>query len=159
MYANDPKRKKQCPNCLLSFTDVSLGCVRKYCYECNANAIRCAKYKLNNPEVYRAINMSCMKNTRMKALAIVDPKLQCANCGCQHIELLEINHKHGGGNKEKKQTRKVGTNFYSDIINGKRKTEDLNLLCRVCNSLYYIESIGYVGLFKITYMPKLELLA
>jgi hypothetical protein len=62
----------------------------------------------------------------------------CENCGCDDLRLLEINHKHGGGTKES-QKGKNSNRFYLDIYKGRRKTDDLNLLCKVCNALHYLE--------------------
>lgn len=61
--------------------------------------------------------------------------IKCANCGCDKIELLEINHMNGGGTLE---NNNVGI-FICNILGGRRKTDDLNLLCKVCNSLHYLE--------------------
>lgn len=62
----------------------------------------------------------------------------CANCGCNDERLLEINHLKGGGNKELRRG-KYFTVFNWDIYMGRRNTEDLNLLCRPCNALHYLE--------------------
>ena len=62
----------------------------------------------------------------------------CANCGCDDKRLLEINHKNGGGGKELKKGKNTNV-FMWDIYMGRRKTNDLNLLCRPCNSLHYLE--------------------
>lgn len=62
----------------------------------------------------------------------------CNNCGCNDIRLLEINHKNGGGGKEMQKGKRTNA-FRSDIYSGRRKTDDLELLCRVCNAKYYLE--------------------
>jgi len=62
----------------------------------------------------------------------------CSNCGCDDQRLLEVNHKIGGGNKELQNGKKTNV-FMWDIYMGRRKTDDLNLLCRVCNALHYLE--------------------
>ncbi len=61
----------------------------------------------------------------------------CTRCGCDDSRLIEINHKAGGGKK------KEGGNFkklYVEIASGRRDTEDLELLCRPCNAIHYLES-------------------
>lgn len=63
----------------------------------------------------------------------------CANCGCDDIRLLEVNHINGGGNRELKSGKNTNV-FMWAIYMGRRKTDDLNLLCRVCNALHYLES-------------------
>ena len=62
----------------------------------------------------------------------------CVNCGCDRFEFLEVNHINGGGAKEYKHG---GNNkkFYASILSGERPTEDLNILCKPCNNLHYLE--------------------
>jgi len=61
----------------------------------------------------------------------------CVRCGCDDIRLLIIHHKDGGGNKE---IRGGKTNiFYNDILNGKRKTDDLEIFCGICHTYYHYE--------------------
>lgn len=88
---------------------------------------------------------------RRMAMLKVSPNLQCSKCGCENIRILEINHKNGGGNKEFKQfydndVRK----FWRAIISGQRKTDDLDLRCKVCNIVHYVELLGISG-FKVIY--------
>ena len=60
----------------------------------------------------------------------------CVSCGCDREELLEINHVNGGGGKEFK---KKGNKFYIDIAKMRRETNDLELLCKPCNAIHYLE--------------------
>ena len=62
----------------------------------------------------------------------------CVNCWCDDTRLLEINHINWWGGKEMMKWKKSNA-FYWDIYMGRRKTDDLNLLCKVCNSLHYLE--------------------
>jgi hypothetical protein len=62
----------------------------------------------------------------------------CARCGCDDIRLLEINHKNGGGNRELEAGR-TAPQFYYAIADGKRDPSDLEVLCRPCNALHYLE--------------------
>lgn len=65
----------------------------------------------------------------------------CSNCNCDDIRLLETNHISGGGTKE----RLTGLRLYDAVLNGKRKTSDLNVLCKVCNQLHYVQmKYGFV---------------
>jgi len=74
----------------------------------------------------------------------------CVRCGCDDIRLLEVNHKNGGGGKELRGG-KLSSKFYQDICAGKRKTDDLELLCKVCNSWHYLElKFGELP-YKISY--------
>jgi len=62
-------------------------------------------------------------------------QIKCVHCGCDKQELLEINHINGGGTKENVHPVK----FYYGILCGKRGIEDLELRCKVCNTLHYLE--------------------
>lgn len=75
---------------------------------------------------------------RMRARLLVGGgTLACANCGCDKVEMLEINHKNGGGGKEHKL---VGNKFYRLIATMARDVSDLELLCRPCNAVHYLET-------------------
>ena len=77
---------------------------------------------------------------------------KCINCGCIVCEALEINHIKGGGNKE---IRKVGRkSFLLSIYNGSRKTDDLEIRCRVCNAIHYLIEIKKLsGKWIISWEP------
>ena len=96
------------------------------------------------------------KKKRMEVLNIVsNNNIVCDRCGCNDIRLLEINHKNGGGSKETKRGKSI-YKFYAEIINGKRKTNDLELLCKVCNAWHYLE-LKYGELpYKIYYKKEEE---
>jgi len=84
-------------------------------------------------------------------LAKVDPALKCAMCGCDDTRFLEVNHIKGGGVKEriayKNEKHNESHNMILLIHNGKRGLEDLNLLCRACNSIDHLERVyGHSGL-------------
>ena len=57
----------------------------------------------------------------------------CVNCGCNDVRFLEINHINGGGREEFRNRKNLLV--YNDIVQGRRTTKDLNILCRVCNAL------------------------
>lgn len=78
-------------------------------------------------------------------------EIRCLKCGCNREELLEINHKNGGGGKE---LRGAGNKFYRDIAKLRRDVDDLELLCRVCNSLHYLELKHGVLPFSIIWNPE-----
>jgi len=88
---------------------------------------------------------------KLEVLARIDPAMKCAMCGCDDTRFLEVNHIKGGGNKElqrfKKTDHNLSQNFTMLIHKRKRGTEDLNLLCRVCNSIDHLErAYGNTGL-------------
>jgi hypothetical protein len=60
-------------------------------------------------------------------------------CECTDKRLLQINHINNDGHKERKE--KSYTVFHKEILNGKRKTDDLDIRCANCNILYKYEII------------------
>jgi hypothetical protein len=79
-----------------------------------------------------------LKKLRERALIKLG-ELKCVNCGCDVYELLEINHKNGGGRKE--HAEKSYQKFLYDIIFERVNISDYEITCRLCNTLHYIESI------------------
>jgi hypothetical protein len=75
------------------------------------------------------------RRQRRRALVLVGRgAIVCVRCGCDRPELLEINHKNGGGRKDL-----VGKWFHRAIARLERETNDLELLCRPCNAIHYLE--------------------
>lgn len=62
--------------------------------------------------------------------------LACSRCGCNRPDLLEINHKNGGGGVE---LRALKGKFYRAIAKMDRSVDDLELLCRPCNAVHALE--------------------
>lgn len=92
-----------------------------------------------------------VRDTVLKMISGGNP--HCVRCGCDDKRLLEINHKDGGGSKEN-QGGKKAQQFYWDIYMKRRKTDDLELLCRICNARHYLE-LKYGELpYKIFYNRK-----
>jgi hypothetical protein len=87
---------------------------------------------------------------RIRAMLRINSQLECVNCGCNDLRILEINHINGGGGKDYKKHKNKPELIYYAILRGERKTDDLNLLCRVCNALHYAELKGVRG-FTVTY--------
>ncbi|GAI38886.1 unnamed protein product [marine sediment metagenome] len=84
-------------------------------------------------EQQRPHNRNWMKQyyLRMRSEVIQLFGGKCVRCGCDNPLALEINHINGGGRKEPVGR---GCRFYRKILDGKRKTDDLELLCGVCNT-------------------------
>jgi hypothetical protein len=77
---------------------------------------------------------------RIQAMTIIAKgKPKCVNCGCDYLPFLEINHINGNGTQERKNDQAKGSHFCSNIVNGKRSTEDLEITCRLCNALHYLK--------------------
>jgi hypothetical protein len=97
-------------------------------------------WRENNRDKYRAQSRRAMKKVRMLALLKVGNK--CAVCGCDDVELLEINHVNGGGKKEVREMfGGIVASFYRAILNGERSTKGLNVLCVLHNQLDRVERI------------------
>ena len=63
---------------------------------------------------------------------------RCIYCGCDEMALLQINHKNGGGQQERKSTHtRTGFTFFDALIRGKRTTDDLEIVCGPDNILHY----------------------
>lgn len=72
----------------------------------------------------------------------------CERCGCDDIRLLEINHKNGGGSRQDPNRGKL----LRDIIQNRRSVDDLELLCRPCNALHYLEmKYGPLPMLKVVW--------
>lgn len=75
---------------------------------------------------------------RRRALLVVgNGTVACVRCGCDRPELIEINHKNGGGGKE---LRGLGSKWHRVIAKLERDTAALELLCRPCNAIHYLET-------------------
>ncbi|NQV90938.1 hypothetical protein HQ489_00525 [Candidatus Woesearchaeota archaeon] len=109
--------------------------------------LRTNKYYKKNISKYDQYKKKSYGGIRLESLSKVDPSLKCANCGCDDTRFLEVNHIKGGGMKEHQKRDDGMRNMILIIRSGKRGTEDLNLLCRACNSLDHLERVyGKTGL-------------
>ena len=75
---------------------------------------------------------------RKKILQKINRHLKCERCNCDDWRFLEINHKDGYGEKDRRVFGR-GASFLSKINCGQRSTDDLELLCRPCNAIHYLE--------------------
>lgn len=76
------------------------------------------------------------KRAFFKICGSASPK--CVRCQCDDLRLLEINHKDPATSGGKNRTS-AGNGFLKAIINGKHPVEGLELLCRPCNAIHYLE--------------------
>ena len=60
---------------------------------------------------------------------------KCVVCGVTDLRILTINHKNGGGTKDRKARIKV----YRELRNGSRDKKDYDVRCFNCNILYDYE--------------------
>jgi hypothetical protein len=76
---------------------------------------------------------------------------KCIRCGCKEFDLLEINHRKGGGVFERKHCYSMG--FYRSIIDGTRPIDDLEVVCMVCNAAHTAEVLKKCkGKYNIMYV-------
>ena len=74
---------------------------------------------------------------------------QCIYCGYNNKRFLEINHKNGKNGRHGEH----GPTFWTQIALGRRKTDDLEMICKVCNAKYYLQLKGIVG-FEVRWTPN-----
>jgi hypothetical protein len=93
-----------------------------------------------NPKLWKKYYKRSNKNLRMKALEIVGRgNIACSNCGCKDLRILEINHLNGRKRDEMKFGKIPTAAFYRNIVKGRRKINDLNILCKICNWAYFVK--------------------
>jgi len=119
--------------------------------------LKSKRYTQRNTTSVKEYQKGHHQKKRLEVLAKIDPSMKCAMCGCDDTRFLEINHIKGGGRKEHKGRKKIdhsSTNFVMLIHKGKRSVEDLNLLCKVCNSIDHLERVyGKSGLRTVWEKP------
>ena len=106
---------------------------------------RTSKYHQENKEWREKYYEEYNQEIKLKVFARIDPAMKCAMCGCDDTRFLEVNHIKGGGRKEqqgfKDEDHTSSQNIIMLIHTSKRGVEDLNLLCRVCNSIDHLERV------------------
>ena len=68
--------------------------------------------------------------------------MRCERCGCKELKVLEINHKNGGGYKERKEKYRSPRELWMAIIRGERQIDDFDIKCKVCNVAEHCEKIS-----------------
>lgn len=116
--------------------------LNKECYtHYMSRKIYMEKWRGENKEHINKYRKNWYRETRNKAVKIVGRgSLRCCRCGIDEYSILQINHKNGGGAKEHRKLSAY--TFYRKIVNGERKIDDLDLLCKACNYVHLAEMIG-----------------
>jgi len=118
---------ERCPKCS------KVRSVRDRNYEGRANIASLKRNMKVNPK--RRTEWD--RTYRRRAVLLVGRgDVVCVRCGCDRPELIEINHKNGGGGIE---LRKMKGKFYRAIATMNRDVSDLELLCRPCNAVHALE--------------------
>jgi hypothetical protein len=115
-----------------------------YCEKCKEiNRIKGLEF-VHSPEgkLYKKIYHQSIKFISLQMISgQIIP--QCSRCGINDIRILTINHDNGknGLDKALMTGRKPRyTAIYKHIFSGKRKTDDLSIMCYNCNMLYDYET-------------------
>ncbi len=85
--------------------------------------------KLRDPKRHLESMRAYHLRNRLKVISILGEK--CVHCGIADHRVLQIDHKNGGGNRERLLNHPVG--IYRRIINGKADLSLYQLLCANCN--------------------------
>lgn len=64
---------------------------------------------------------------------------KCVACGIRDVRVLQINHRNGGGTRERLEAGLSGSKLVRDLLNGRRRLDDLDLRCANCNILFEYE--------------------
>lgn len=104
----------------------------RHCKDCH-RAITTA-WLNKSPQRRRDIAKAWRRKLRARVLIKVSGSTlpACACCGETQIEFLTIDHINGGGRRE---SLSYGSHvaFLADIVSGKRRKDDLQILCWNCN--------------------------
>jgi hypothetical protein len=125
---------------------------RKYCLNCSPfglhNTAKLHEPSKDNKQYYRTYFKSRLKKLRTKVLEELGGAV-CCECGCDVEEIIEINHKNGGGNQDRKHRSALA--FYGDLLKGRLSMGDFNVMCRICNAHHYVRDIMGVTGFTIKF--------
>jgi len=109
---------------------------------------RLRQWRAGRPEY----STKASRQTRRTAVRLVGRGIvSCIRCGCDKPELLEINHKNGGGQAD---LRGRSQQFYRDIAMHRRDVDDLELLCKPCNAIHALELVHGPLPFSVTWGGK-----
>lgn len=92
----------------------------------------------------RGINLDAGKYPKLRRRVLEflgGPK--CVNCGCDVLEILEINHRLGGGAKHRRTKGSIQVLY--DILSGRLPLAAVEITCKVCNALHYVKMIKKIG--------------
>ncbi|MBA7562050.1 hypothetical protein ES708_03699 [subsurface metagenome] len=90
------------------------------------------KYR-RNPEYHRESVRKSHWKLRKEVMTLLGGK--CVICGLTDLRLLNLNHKNGGGTKDRGKRIKV----YREILSGVRGKNEYDVRCFNCNILYDYE--------------------
>jgi len=153
MRYKDPEKERAYQHAYREKNKEKTKLYRKEYYQKNRETLnqKSRSYAQKNTTSIKEYHKEYYEKIRTGVLSKIDPAMKCAMCGCDDTRLLEVNHIKGGGKKEqqtfKEDNHRSSQNIIMLIHKDKKDTEDLNLLCRVCNSIDHLERVyGHTGL-------------
>lgn len=114
------------------------------------------RYRARHPERVKEARKRLYINRKVRAMKLVSDA-RCEKCGCDELDYLEYNHKGGGGAKEFREYYKQNGNYLGMtdlLLSGKRKPDGLEILCRVCNAVEFLErkNNNHAGRYNIQWI-------
>lgn len=108
--------------------------------------------KLKDLGIKRMWNTSgYYKKIRLDALKKLGG-LKCAQCGCDSVKILEVNHLKGGGHQDNVK-RHDPKSLFRDIVKEKVDIKEYNVLCKVCNAHHYVSELLKIKGHKVIWNP------
>lgn len=89
------------------------------------------KWRAENKEKAQAINRGTHRRRRLKALALLGDRCLC--CGERHQSMLDIDHRFGGGSKERREQSGNNNATYREIRTMPDPKSKYQVLCSNCN--------------------------
>jgi hypothetical protein len=144
--------------CVIEAREMCKACYSKFNYTNNPLQAykRTSKYREKNRIKYITYTKNARRRRKILALQIVSKteKPRCINCGCDDINILELNYIHGGHTRLYKEGKMdVGHNLHTAIVKGRVNPTLFDVRCSVCNMQHYLESKG-IGGHQIIWVPK-----
>ena len=93
------------------------------------------KYQATEKGKIAYSNSMIRQGTKRRQALLVLLGGKCAKCGNRDPRVLQVNHLRGHGREERRKFGRI-REFYTAVLDGRRSTEDLNLLCANCNVVY-----------------------
>lgn len=94
-------------------------------------------YRAKHPDRVKHARRKQYNNRKRKAMEQCGGAI-CVRCGCDELDFLEFNHINGDGCKDWRENN--GTPMMDRILTSKRETDDIEILCRLCNAHHHLES-------------------
>lgn len=125
---------------------------KAYLREYQREYMRAYRKKLKAQGIKRSWNSAdYLQRVRLQAMdKLGGPK--CVMCGCDRLEILEINHIHGGGNADFARISNQ-RQFYRRIINDLNATELYDVRCKPCNIVHYVQEILGISGHSVIWNP------